>query len=1323
MGLLTTVEVCRELGIPRSTLYYLQRSGAVPLPQKRGGRRLWDEEHLGALRAALAQRRKERPPEPLPCKTVQIQNRRYLGSKYKLLPFIKRVVRQECEGVHTVADIFAGTGVVASAFPRQMVTLNDNMAHNCICATAWFSGEAYDRDKLIRLICHYNAAEVDEENYMSRNFGDTYYSRAVCRKIGYIREDIERRYRAGELGVRERALLITSLLYAMDKIANTCGHYDAYRKGGDLSRPFELCLPEPPERENPRSRVFCEDANELVRHIEADLVYIDPPYNSRQYCDAYHLLENVARWECPPVHGVARKMDRAALKSDYCTREAAAAFADLVGHINARYILLSYNNMGRKGDERSNAKISDEDILRILRRKGEVKVFSTGYRAFSAGKSQISENAERLFLCICRPERQQMASPLNYTGGKYKLLPQLLPHFPKGVERFVDLFCGGCNVGLSCGCSKVLFSDDNAPLLALYETLRTLPKEETFRLVGELIDRYGLSRVSEHGYGHYGCDGANGLAEYNREGYLRLREDFNRYPLRDARYYIMLYVLIVFSFNNQIRFNKRGEFNLPPGKRDFNNKMAQKLSSFIDRLQSGDYEFLCSDFRQLDPSMFHKGDFVYADPPYLIACATYNEQGGWGEREERALFDFLDELDKRGVPFALSNVLRSKGRQNDLLLSWLKSKGGRYKVADLKYSYSNASYQTKDRTSGALEVLVTNYSLDASGALVEEPGEGKPGLKRLWSMSTTVRNPYRIRDFLATLQQLEGREWNNETQVRFQTLLIQNRLYRPGDGGLSERQREMLGDPFYEMTYDEASEIFRQKNYQDPPMRGRTSFKPLEKWGLAFILDGRIAISQVGHRLLLGEEEVDDVCFRSLLKWQYPNPLSNQFAASAGYDVKPFVATLQLISRVNGLCAERGQKQKGISRTEFGIFALSLCSWRDVERAASALLDFRARYEELAHDRNAQHEFYLQTIATWLRDYQNANEQNIRDYADNAIRYFRLTKYIYIRGGGYYVDLEPRRQRELHELLRADCGAARSFADKEEYVRYLSDYESYPLPWESARQLRRIALGIAEELGALCRELGLPESAYPLGEDVAALKEGIRFLRAERLRLQNLSLSRRLRQGEEFARIIDALGNITHQPERPSVALEKWARLALQAIGDAKAIIPNCPMGDDNEPTFTAPGDKADIETDYGDYGGICEVTMLTSRDQWYNEGQPVQRHLRDYEARSGYQDNYCLFVSPRLHRDTCNTFFMAARYEFEGRPQKIVPLSIAQLRQLLEGIRALREAGGDFGRGELRDFYERALPVAGISSDQWPAHIQRVLNETFPPAQRALGA
>ena len=147
-----------------------------------------------------------------------------------------------------------------------------------------------------------------------------------------------------------------------------------------------------------------EDANNLVKRIEADLIYIDPPYNSRQYCDSYHLLENVARWEKPEVFGVAKKMDRSGMKSKYCTIGATKAFETLINDIKARYILLSYNNMAEKGNCRSNAKISDEDIMRILSRKGTVKVFEKSYKAFTTGKSDIPENAERLFLCICFDE-------------------------------------------------------------------------------------------------------------------------------------------------------------------------------------------------------------------------------------------------------------------------------------------------------------------------------------------------------------------------------------------------------------------------------------------------------------------------------------------------------------------------------------------------------------------------------------------------------------------------------------------------------------------------------------------------------------------------------------------------------------------------------------------------------------------------------------------------------------------------------------------------------------------------------------------------------
>lgn len=338
-------------------------------------------------------------------KTLGIQNRRYLGNKYKLLPFIRSVVDAECRDVQVVADIFAGTGAVASAFADRQLITNDILYSNYICHVAWFSPQAYSPAKIARLIAQLNALEPQQDNYMSDNFADTFFSARDCRRIGAIREEIEELYRRRRINRRERGMLILSLLYAMDKIAQTCGHYDAYRKGAAFDRPLELMIPTPPLHNDPGNRCFHIDANQLVRRIHADLVYIDPPYNSRQYCDTYHLLENVARWEKPEVTGVARKMDRSGLKSAYCTISAAQAFADLISHTQARYILLSYNNMAAKGDGRSNAKITDQDILRILGEKGEVRTFSASYKPFTTGKSHITENEERLFLCVCAEHR------------------------------------------------------------------------------------------------------------------------------------------------------------------------------------------------------------------------------------------------------------------------------------------------------------------------------------------------------------------------------------------------------------------------------------------------------------------------------------------------------------------------------------------------------------------------------------------------------------------------------------------------------------------------------------------------------------------------------------------------------------------------------------------------------------------------------------------------------------------------------------------------------------------------------------------------------
>lgn len=706
----SATQLAKKLDISRSYLYYLKDNGVVEVEISENGRAIWTEEVFHQLKEYLKKNNNAEKTEPFepPYKMTKINNRRYLGNKYKLLPFITKIVEEECENVNTVADIFAGTGAVASAFTDKKLITNDIMYSNYICHLAWFGSEEYSEEKIIALIMEYNNRKIEQDNYMSENFANTYFSLEDCRKIGFIRQDIEDRFVKGNINARERALLITSLLYAMDKIANTCGHYDAYRQGVEFEKHLELAVPQPDEHLNENNVCYNMDTNELAADMEADLVYIDPPYNSRQYCDAYHLLENVARWEKPEVFGVARKMDRTALKSDYCTQKATAAFEKLIDSIHAKYILLSYNNMAEKGNDRSNAKISDDDIMRILNKKGRVKVFAEDYKAFSTGKSDIKENQERLFLCTCyETEKKIIPSALNYTGGKYKLLSQILPLFPKDADQVVDLFCGGCNVGINVNCNKIQFNDSNQHLIGLLETFRRLSKEEVLQWLYVTIKRYHLSLVSENGYEYYGCESSKGLGSYNKEGYNKLRKDFNSKKEQDDEYFLMLYLLIVYSFNNQLRFNKKGKFNLPVGKRDFNSKMQKKLEDFIDRIKSGDYIFTNGDFREVKLDGFTDKSFFYADPPYIITCATYNEQDGWTEKDEYDLLSYLEELDRRGIRFALSNVLESKGRKNDILADWIK-KNKKFKVLSLNYDYTNSNYHTK-REGITKEVLVINY--------------------------------------------------------------------------------------------------------------------------------------------------------------------------------------------------------------------------------------------------------------------------------------------------------------------------------------------------------------------------------------------------------------------------------------------------------------------------------------------------------------------------------------------------------------------------------------------------------------------------------------
>lgn len=299
-------------------------------------------------------------------------------------------------------------------------------------------------------------------------------------------------------------------------------------------------------------------------------------------------------------------------------------------------------------------------------------------------------------------------SPLNYTGGKFKLLPQILPLFPTNIDIFVDLFCGGANVGVNVKSNKTILNDTNDNLTLLFSMFKNLG-DDFLPLVDEIIEKYQLSQSSKYGYDYYNCDSNTGLAPYNKDKFLKLRDDFNNSKDIGYYHYAMLYTLILYSFNNQIRFNSNGHFNLPVGKRDYNEKMKQKLQKFIDRLKGKDYKFSNLDFRDFDISTLNSNSFVYADPPYLITCATYNEQGGWNKTDEHDLLDFLNDLHKNNIKFALSNVLRSKGKENSILIDWTQRNSDRYKVINLNYSYNNSNYQTKNKNEITEEVLIINY--------------------------------------------------------------------------------------------------------------------------------------------------------------------------------------------------------------------------------------------------------------------------------------------------------------------------------------------------------------------------------------------------------------------------------------------------------------------------------------------------------------------------------------------------------------------------------------------------------------------------------------
>ena len=333
---------------------------------------------------------------------LEINNRRYIGCKTKLLEKIFEAVSEMgFNSDSTLADIFAGTGVVANYFANKgyKTYVNDMLYSNVVAYKAWLGEGTYNSSKIEKLIDQFNKINPDElpENYFSITYGNKYYSVNDAKKIGYVRDYLED-HRA-ELTSREYYILLTSLMYCADKIANTVGHFESFLN----KQPEDKGVTLKNLRINDKIKPACiyeMDANEFVRDLKCDVAYIDPPYNARQYVNFYHVLENLARWEKPTIfEGNSMKFKRDELKSDYCRSKAPQLFKDLISNIKAKIIIVSYHNTYKAGSISSVNTISEEELIHILSEKGKVQKISINYNAFNAGKTELTGHMEYLYVC------------------------------------------------------------------------------------------------------------------------------------------------------------------------------------------------------------------------------------------------------------------------------------------------------------------------------------------------------------------------------------------------------------------------------------------------------------------------------------------------------------------------------------------------------------------------------------------------------------------------------------------------------------------------------------------------------------------------------------------------------------------------------------------------------------------------------------------------------------------------------------------------------------------------------------------------------------
>lgn len=615
---------------------------------------------------------------------------RFLGNKESIVMQIRGLMSRKSllnRGL-VLFDAFCGAGSVSDELKDCFdLIVNDIMSWSVL----------YTKGRIYSVSCTFehlgfdpfeylNASVRKRHGFIYNNYSPggsnrMYFTAENAARIDYFRWQIEDWFVNEEISDEEYACLIASLVEAVSSVSNTAGVYGAFLKKWD-GRALKKIKMRPVSAKQCRCRAVKtthEKIEDIIEHMPCDVLYLDPPYTQNQYGTQYHLLETLVLDDAPQISPITGSRSTSPYRSDWSkNHKAHILFDKVIAKTKAQHIVVSYSNDGI---------LSKDYIEAVLKRYGKPETLvceKIDYKQYLNWKANEDSTHLEYIFYVEKKDLNDVVyeAPLNYIGSKAKMVAEIKRHLPNKIERAFDVFGGGFNVGINLPASHVFYNDSNFFVTRLIESFRRVDTYEYLSYLKKVIQKYGL-RAGD------------------KEAFLVARKTYNGKPLtkRDIKF---LYVLILYGFQQQIRFNSDHDFNNPPGNRWFNDCVLEKFVSFSRRIKELYCTFTQNDF-QRTLQIMRNGDFVYIDPPYRLTCGAYNDGkrgfGGWTKPHEDCLFEYMDELDKMGVRFLFSYVQGNEEEHNENLELWLRSRS--YHLIQVG--------EAQGRYGKRKEILVKNY--------------------------------------------------------------------------------------------------------------------------------------------------------------------------------------------------------------------------------------------------------------------------------------------------------------------------------------------------------------------------------------------------------------------------------------------------------------------------------------------------------------------------------------------------------------------------------------------------------------------------------------